>query len=57
MEAVGSKSQQLAQAIYAASQASAETGTTGSAEDVTGSEEEVVDAEIVDEGDEEQQAG
>jgi len=57
MEAVGSKSQQLAQAIYAASQASADSGPAGTAEDVTGSEEEVVDAEIVDEGDEEQQAG
>ncbi|MFO7777344.1 MAG: molecular chaperone DnaK [Nitriliruptoraceae bacterium] len=58
MEAVGAKSQELAQAIYAASQASAESDTdAGAAEDVTGTDEEVVDAEIVDEGDEEQQAG
>lgn len=58
MEAVGAKSQELAQAIYAASQASDEGDTTaGTAEDVTGSDDEVVDAEIVDEGDEEQQAG
>ena len=57
MEVVGSQSQQLAQAIYAASQDAADTATAGTAEDVTGSDDEVVDAEIVDEGDEEQQAG
>jgi len=57
METVGTKSQQLAQAIYAASQDAADTATAGTADDTTGSDDEVVDAEIVDEGDEEQQAG
>ena len=56
MEAVSAKSQELAQAIYAASQ-EAPDADTGGAEDVSGTEDEVVDAEIVDEGDEEQQAG
>jgi molecular chaperone DnaK len=57
MEALGAKSQQLAQAIYAASQAPDDSATAGTAEGGTGSDDEVVDAEIVDEGDEEQQAG
>ncbi len=58
MEEVGSRSQELAQAIYAASQEqTTDAGTAGTAEDVTGSDDEVVDAEIIDEGDDEQQAG
>ncbi len=58
MEKVGSQSQELAQAIYAASQEpTADTGgAAGGAEDHS-ADDEVVDAEIVDEGDEEQQAG
>jgi molecular chaperone DnaK len=56
MEAVGSRSQELAQAIYAAAQETADAGTGGGAQDHAG-DDEVVDAEIVDEGDEEQQAG
>ena len=60
MEAVGSKSQELAQAIYAASQEAADVGADvgadagGAGDD---SDDEVVDAEIVDEGDDEQKAG
>jgi molecular chaperone DnaK len=57
MEALGAKSQQLAEAIYAASQAPDDSATAGTAEGGTGSDDEVVDAEVVDEGDEEQQAG
>jgi len=58
MEEVGSRSQELAQAIYAASQEqTTDAGTAGTAEDVTASDDEVVDAEIIDEGDDEQQAG
>ena len=57
MEAVGSRSQELAQAIYAASQEpTADAGTAGGAQEHP-ADDEVVDAEIVDEGDEEQQAG
>jgi len=62
MEAVGSKSQELAQAIYAASQEAADAGAEPGADaagDATGTDgdDEVVDAEIVDEGDDEQKAG
>ena len=62
MEAVGSRSQELAQAIYAASQEAAEAGEdaggdAGADGSATSDDDEVVDAEIVDEGDEEQQAG
>jgi molecular chaperone DnaK len=59
MEALGSKSQQLAQAIYQSSAtqgatAGADAGTAGPAGD---GDEEVVDAEVVDEGEDEQPAG
>ena len=59
MEAVGTKSQELAQAIYAASQDAADAGAeTGADAGAAGAEDdEVVDAEIVDEGDDEQKAG
>jgi molecular chaperone DnaK len=55
MEGVASKSQQLAQAIYAASQQPADAGPD--AGEAAASNDDVVDAEIVDEGDDEQQAG
>ncbi len=58
METVGTKSQELAQAIY---QATAEDASAGdpqtSQEDAAGADEDVVDAEVVDEGEDEQQAG
>lgn len=62
MEAVGAKSQELAQAIYAASQEAADAGDqaggdAGADGSATSEDDEVVDAEIVDEGDEEQKAG
>ena len=55
MEGVASKSQQLAQAIYAASQEP--TGSGPATGEAAASDDDVVDAEIVDEGDDEQQAG
>jgi molecular chaperone DnaK len=56
MEALGSKSQQLAQAIYqgSATQGAAAGDDAGPAGDP---DEEVVDAEVVDEGEDEQPAG
>ncbi len=61
MEAVGTKSQELAQAIYAASQEAADAGADEGADagqaGAADSDDEVVDAEIVDEGDDEQKAG
>jgi molecular chaperone DnaK len=55
MEALASTSQQLAQAIY---QATADEGAAASSDDGDGdAPEDVVDAEVVDEGDEEQAAG
>ncbi|MFU8840532.1 MAG: molecular chaperone DnaK [Nitriliruptoraceae bacterium] len=56
MEGVASKSQQLAEAIYAASQQPADAGHDGDTAG-TAHDDEVVDAEIVDEGDDEQKAG
>jgi len=56
MEGVASKSQQLAEAIYASAQEPAgDESPTGEA--ASGGDEDVVDAEIVDEGDDEQKAG
>jgi molecular chaperone DnaK len=59
METVGQKSQTLAQAIYQASESEAGGGdaTAAGGEDATGAEDEVVDAEVVDEGDDQQAAG
>jgi molecular chaperone DnaK len=54
MEALASTSQQLAQAIY---QATADEGAAASSDDDGDAPEDVVDAEVVDEGDEEQAAG
>ncbi|MEX2550799.1 MAG: molecular chaperone DnaK [Nitriliruptoraceae bacterium] len=58
METVGTKSQELAQAIY---QATAEDATAAEGqpaeEDAANADEDVVDAEVVDEGEDEQQAG
>jgi molecular chaperone DnaK len=58
MEALGSKSQQLAQAIYQASadQGGTATADAGAAEGSPG-DEDVVDAEVVDEGDDQQAGG
>ena len=59
MEALAGKSQQLAQAIYSAGQqqgaAAGQAGGTAG-EQATGGDEEIIDAEIVDEGDEDQEA-
>ncbi|MEX2486919.1 MAG: molecular chaperone DnaK [Nitriliruptoraceae bacterium] len=53
MEALGNKSQQLAEAIYQASES-----TAGAADESTeGADDDVVDAEVVDEGDDQQAAG
>lgn len=58
METVGTKSQELAQAIYQATAEDASAGDGQTAEeDAAGADEEVVDAEVVDEGEDEQQAG
>jgi molecular chaperone DnaK len=61
MEAVGAKSQQLAEAIYQASNdeaAAAADADGGSGDQPTGSDDdEIVDAEVVDEGDDQQAAG
>jgi molecular chaperone DnaK len=60
METVGSKSQKLAEAIYAASSQEAESAAGGSTDDVEGSseqDEDIVDAEVVDEGDDQQASG
>jgi molecular chaperone DnaK len=59
METVGQKSQTLAQAIYQASESEAGGGdaTAAGGEDAAGAEDEVVDAEVVDEGDDQQAAG
>jgi molecular chaperone DnaK len=58
METAGTKSQELAQAIY---QATAEDASAGDGqtpeEETAGADDEVVDAEVVDEGEDEQQAG
>jgi molecular chaperone DnaK len=58
MEGLGSKSQKLAEAIYQASadQAGTATGDAGAAEGSAG-DDDVVDAEVVDEGDDQQAAG
>jgi molecular chaperone DnaK len=58
MEALGSKSQKLAEAIYQASadQPGPATSDTGAAEGSTG-DDDVVDAEVVDEGDDQQAGG
>lgn len=55
-ETLGTKSQQLAQAIY---QSGDEGGATGApaGDEATGSDDDVVDAEVVDEGDDQQAAG
>ncbi|MTV26773.1 molecular chaperone DnaK [Nitriliruptoraceae bacterium ZYF776] len=53
MEALAGKSQQLAQAIYQ----SAETDQAAASGEPTATDDDVVDAEVVDEGDDEQQAG
>jgi molecular chaperone DnaK len=55
MEALGSKSQQLAQAIYQAS--ATQDATAGADTGPAGDADEVVDAEVVDEGEDEQPAG
>jgi len=59
MEAVGSKSQQLAEAIYQASNDEAAAAADGDAagEQAASDDEEIVDAEVVDEGDDQQAAG
>lgn len=55
MEALGAKSQKLAEAIYATSAAEGAGAATGSAD--AGGDDDVVDAEVVDEGDDQQAAG
>jgi molecular chaperone DnaK len=59
MEAVGGKSQQLAEAIYAASsqEAEASAGDATEAGGATEQDEDIVDAEVVDEGDDQQPSG
>ena len=60
MEAVGSKSQQLAEAIYQASNdeaAAAADGDAAGEQAASDDDEEIVDAEVVDEGDDQQAAG
>ena len=60
METVGTKSQQLAEAIYAATSQEAEATAGESAGDAEGSseqDEDIVDAEVVDEGDDQQASG
>jgi molecular chaperone DnaK len=59
MEALGSKSQKLAEAIYQASadQAGAATSDAGATEGGGTGDDDVVDAEVVDEGDDQQAAG
>ncbi|MFP4635083.1 MAG: molecular chaperone DnaK [Nitriliruptoraceae bacterium] len=58
MEQVGQKSQTLAQAIYQSSaDESGEAGAAGAAAGAAGEEDEVVDAEVVDEGDDQQASG
>jgi molecular chaperone DnaK len=58
MESVGSKSQKLAEAIYAASSQEADAGEpAGDAEGASEQDEDIVDAEVVDEGDDQQAAG
>jgi molecular chaperone DnaK len=66
MEKVGSKSQQLAEAIYAASSQEAETaagdptgtaGTAGATDESGEQDEDIVDAEVVDEGDDQKPSG
>ncbi len=59
MEEVGNKSQQLAQAIYQASndQAAASGDAAGDDDGETTADDDVVDAEVVDEGDDQQAAG
>ena len=56
VEALGEKSQALAQAIYSASNTGDATAGTTPGEGATG-EDEVVDAEVVDEGDDQEAAG
>jgi molecular chaperone DnaK len=59
MEAVGGKSQQLAEAIYAASsqEAEAAAGDATEAGGATEQDDDIVDAEVVDEGDDQQPSG
>jgi molecular chaperone DnaK len=59
MEALGSKSQKLAEAIYQASadQPGGTTSDAGAAEGDAHGDDDVVDAEVVDEGDDQQAAG
>ena len=59
MEALGSKSQKLAEAIYQGGDQGAEAGAEGAGEhDADGEgDDDVVDAEVVDEGDDQQAAG
>jgi molecular chaperone DnaK len=59
MEAVGGKSQQLAEAIYAASSQEAEAAAGDATEDggATEQDDDIVDAEVVDEGDDQQPSG
>jgi molecular chaperone DnaK len=56
MEALGPKSQKLAEAIYQAGDTQAE-GADGAAGEQAGGDDDVVDAEVVDEGDDQQAAG
>jgi molecular chaperone DnaK len=59
MEALGSKSQKLAEAIYQASadQPGGTASDAGATEGGTDGDDDVVDAEVVDEGDDQQAAG
>jgi molecular chaperone DnaK len=56
MEALASKSQQLAQAIYQATSEQSAPSADADADTSTG-DDDVIDAEVVDEGDDEQRAG
>jgi molecular chaperone DnaK len=56
MEALASKSQQLAQAIYQATSEQSAPSADADADTSTG-DDDVIDAEVVDEGDDEQKAG
>ena len=55
MEALGSRSQKLAEAIYQSSDQQAGAQPTG--DQATGGDEEVVEAEVVDEGDDQEASG
>lgn len=56
VEALGQKSQQLAEAIYSSSNAEGAAAGTTPGEEAPGGDDDVVDAEVVDEGDDQDAA-